>query len=119
MAKADVDIDRLVDYKSEYWAYIKKPHLSGDEITGLCPFHDDHNQSFSVDLRTGKWHCHSENIGGNYVQFYAKIHGVDTKQAYKEILERYGVEQDPKAEARKKKSYSLSQYAFEKHLPED
>ena len=119
MAKADVDIDRLVDYKSEYWAYIKKPHLSGDEITGLCPFHDDHNSSFSVDLRTGKWHCHSENIGGNYVQFYAKIHGVDTKQAYKEILERYGVEQDPKAEARKKKSYSLSQYAFEKHLPED
>ena len=94
MNTAEVNIDRLVDYKSEYWAYVKKPHISGHELTGLCPFHDDRNNSFSVDLRTGMWKCHAEDRGGNFISFYAEIHGVDTKEAYKQILEKYGVSID-------------------------
>lgn len=129
MGAQDIDIDQLIDYKSEYWPYIKKPHVSGNNLTGLCPFHNDTNNSFSVDLKTGRWHCLAEDIGGNFLSFYAKIHGLGdgkegTTAAYKEILERYGVElsgQDRGAPAKnsKVKGYSLAQYAFEKHLPED
>ncbi len=128
MVSQDIDIDRLIDYKSEYWAYIKKPHVSGKNLTGLCPFHDDQNNSFSVDLETGKWHCLAEDIGGNFLSFYAKIHGLGdgkegTTAAYKEILEKYGVELDKDSGKTEKKpmlkGYSLSQYAFEKHLPEN
>lgn len=129
MGAQDIDIDQLIDYKSEYWPYIKKPHVSGNNLTGLCPFHDDTNNSFSVDLKTGQWHCLAEDIGGNFLSFYAKIHGLGdgkegTTAAYKEILERYGVElsgQDRGAPVKnsKVKGYSLAQYAFEKHLPED
>lgn len=129
MGAQDIDIDQLIDYKSEYWPYIKKPHVSGNNLTGLCPFHNDTNNSFSVDLKTGQWHCLAEDIGGNFLSFYAKIHGLGdgkegTTAAYKEILERYGVElsgQDRGAPAKnsKVKGYSLAQYAFEKHLPED
>lgn len=115
---AEVNIDSIVDYKAEYWAYIKKPKLSGHSLTGLCPFHNDHNNSFSVDLQTGKWHCHSEDIGGNFVSFYAKINGIDTKEAYKQILEKYGVDQEPERQVNRR-SYTLTQYAAEKHLPED
>lgn len=129
MGAQDIDIDQLIDYKSEYWPYIKKPHVSGNNLTGLCPFHNDTNNSFSVDLKTGQWHCLAEDICGNFLSFYAKIHGLGdgkegTTAAYKEILERYGVElsgQDRGAPAKnsKVKGYSLAQYAFEKHLPED
>lgn len=129
MGAQDIDIDQLIDYKSEYWPYIKKPHVSGNNLTGLCPFHNDTNNSFSVDLKTGQWHCLAEDIGGNFLSFYAKIHGLGdgkegTTAAYKEILERYGVElsgQDRGAPVKnsKVKGYSLAQYAFEKHLPED
>ena len=115
---AEVNIDNIVDYKAEYWAYVKKPKLSGHNLTGLCPFHDDHNSSFSVDLKTGKWHCHSENTGGNFVSFYAQINGIDTKEAYKQILEKYGVSEDPEDRANKR-SYTLSEYAAAKHLPEE
>lgn len=120
MNTAEVDIDRVVDYKSEYQGYIKKAKITGDQLIGLCPFHDDRNNSFSVNLKTGQWHCFSEDIGGNFTQFYAYINGIDTKEAYKQILEKYGISQEEKKEeADLKKNYTLTQYAFEKKLPED
>lgn len=121
MSVAEVNIDNIVDYRSEYWAYIKKPHISGHSLTGLCPFHDDHNNSFSVDLTTGKWHCHAEDTGGNFISFWSKIHGCDTKEAYKQILDKYGVSNEERAGESKKdrRSYTVAQYAFEKRLPED
>lgn len=36
MNTAEVDIDRLVDYKSEYTQYIKKAKITGDQLIGLC-----------------------------------------------------------------------------------
>ena len=120
MNTAEVDIDRVVDYKSEYQGYIKKAKITGDQLIGLCPFHDDRNNSFSVNLKTGQWHCFSEDIGGNFTQFYADINGIDAKEAYKQILEKYGISQEEKKEeADLKKNYTLTQYAFEKKLPED
>lgn len=120
MNTAEVDIDRLVNYEKEYRNVIKKAIVSDGHLTGLCPFHDDKNNSFSVDLATGKWHCFAEDESGNYVSFYAKLHGIDTKEAYKKILEEYGVSREEQQEqAKRDKSYTLAQYAFEKRLPEE
>lgn len=120
-----VDLDRLVDYRAEYTAVIEKYKITGDNLVGLCPFHQDRNNSFSVDLKTGKWHCFAEDDGGNFVSFWAKFHGMSTGDAYKAILERYGATQDrEKPKAPKKESdgpgpYTLEQYSFEKRLPVD
>lgn len=113
------DIDSIVDYRNEY-SIIKKAKITGDQLIGLCPFHDDKNNSFSVNLKTGQWHCFAEDRGGNFLDFYAELHGCDTKEAYAQILEKYGVEtgEQKRLEAQKK-SYTLSQYAFEKKLPEE
>lgn len=122
MQAAEVELDRLVNYKTEYCSAIKKHKITGDNLTGLCPFHDDRNNSFSVDLRTGQWKCHAEDRGGNFVTFYAELNGLDTKEAYKQILERYGVEQKPVEQEKPKdvlEPYTLAQYAFEKRLPEE
>lgn len=122
MQAAEVELDRLVDYKTEYCSAIKKHKITGDNLTGLCPFHDDRNNSFSVDLRTGQWKCHAEDRGGNFVTFYAELNGLDTKEAYKQILERYGVENKPEEKPKPKdelESYTVQQYAFEKRLPEE
>ncbi len=114
---AEVNIDDFVDYTTEYKAHIKKAKIVNGHMTGLCPFHSDTNNSFSVDLKTGKWHCFSEDISGNFLDFYAKIHGTDTTEAYKDILRQYGREQEE--ERPQSRSYSLAQYAFEKKLPEE
>ena len=66
------------------------------------------------------WHCFTEDIGGNYLDFYAKLHNIDTKEAYKQILAQHGIgNEDQKEQERREKSYSVTQYAFEKRLPEE
>lgn len=121
-----VDLDRIVDYRAEYTAVIEKYKITGDNLTGLCPFHQDTNNSFSADLKTGKWHCFSEDEGGNFVSFWAKLHGISTGDAYKAILEKYHVAQD-KPKTKKEATgepasyapYTIEQYSFEKRLPVD
>lgn len=121
-----VDLDRIVDYRAEYTAVIDKYKITGDNLTGLCPFHQDTNNSFSADLKTGKWHCFSEDEGGNFVSFWAKLHGISTGDAYKAILEKYHVAQD-KPKTKKEATgepasyapYTIEQYSFEKRLPVD
>ena len=124
MAAREIDLDKVVDYRAEYTAVVQKYKLAEDKLTGLCPFHEDRNNSFSVDLKTGKWHCFAEDRGGNFVSFWAELHGVDTKEAYKQILEKYGVAAETPKPAKKEKAtvledFSLAEYAFAKHLPEE
>jgi len=52
---------------------------------GLCPFHDDHNESFSVNAEKNYWHCFSGCGGGSVIDFWMKWQGVDFRQAVKEL----------------------------------
>ena len=58
-ARDPVDLDKIIDYKAEYSAVIEKHKITGDNLTGLCPFHQDRENSFSADLKTGQWHSFS------------------------------------------------------------
>ena len=124
MNAEQLNIDDFVNYETEYRAIIKGAKPSGGNLVGRCPFHDDQKNSFSVNLKTGQWHCFSEDRGGNFIDFWAELNGVDTKEAYKQILEKYGklTEPDPKKNKPakpKNKSYTLAEYTFNKHLPEE
>lgn len=125
MASLDsVNLDQVVDYRAEYTAVIQKYKITGDNLVGLCPFHQDGNDSFSVDLKTGKWHCFAEDEGGNFVTFWAKYQDIDTKEAYKEILARYGITPEHERQAQSTNasglgSYTLERYSFDKRLPAD
>ncbi len=115
-----VNIDDFVDYRAEYQSIIKQAKISGSQLSGLCPFHDDRKSSFSADLKTGRWHCFAENESGNFLDFYAKLHGISTKEAYRKILEKYGCDEKVSGSAGLTgKDYSLAQYAAEKQLPKE
>lgn len=124
-ARDQVNLDRIVDYKAEYTSVIEKYKITGNNLVGLCPFHQDRNNSFSVDLEAGKWHCFAEDDGGNFVSFWAKLHGISTGDAYKDILSKYGATPDPDRPKLLKKDcdgpgpYTMEQYSFEKRLPVD
>lgn len=126
MTQPDVNIDRIVDYKAEYSAVIKKHKITGDQLIGVCPFHDDKKESFSANLKNGKWYCFAEGRGGNFIDFLAELDGTDTKTAYSRILDKYSPKQDPAPRQSKRQlekadeqPYTLEEYAFSKHLPED
>lgn len=55
---------------------------SDGQFTGLCPFHDDHNPSFSVCLdkdseKYGQWNCRGCGAKGNTYQFAEQL-GIDS-----------------------------------------
>lgn len=123
MNAEQLNIDDFVDYAAEYRSVLKNAEITGDRIIGRCPFHNDNKNSFAADLKTGKCHCFTGCIDGNFISFWAQYHGTSTKDAYKEILEKYGKLKDPEKPKEKPKpqmqSFSLAEYAFSKHLPED
>jgi len=59
------------DYVGFYNKYIEKIRLSsgGKQATGLCPFHEDKKNSFSINLETGQWKCFSGCGEGNSLTF--------------------------------------------------
>ena len=62
---------------------VKNIKISGDEIHCCCPFHEEQNPSFSINLETGKYICFSGKCGkkGNLVSFISQMSG----KSYKEV----------------------------------
>lgn len=58
---------------------------------GLCPFHEDHNPSFSVNIETGLFNCFSCGEKGDIFTFYMRLHGVDFPTALRNIGEMTGM----------------------------
>ena len=52
---------------------------------GLCPFHDDHHFSFSVNAEKNYWHCFAGCGGGSIIDFWMKWRDVNFRQAVKEL----------------------------------
>lgn len=116
----NIDLDRQLDYKGIYQRAVKKAKITGDTLTGLCPFHQDTQSSFSVNLATGQYKCFACNEEGNFVSFYAKQHDITTKDAYKAILEEYHIEDTEKPKGKGSapaQLYALTDYAKQKKLP--
>jgi hypothetical protein len=85
------NLDDYVPYADYYAAHVKESSVSGDQMTGLCCFHDDKKKSLSIELKTGKWKCHAGCGKGNATDFEAKRLGVDRGQAYKSLCLAYNV----------------------------
>ncbi len=68
----------LINYIQSRGTKLKK---AGKEYTGLCPFHDDHNPSFSVDPKKQLWYCHSCDIGGDVIKFVRLLDIVPFEEA--------------------------------------
>lgn len=52
--------------------FVQRLKRSGsDNAMGLCPFHDERNPSFAINLKSGLWICHSGSCGkaGNLKTF--------------------------------------------------
>lgn len=113
------NIDDIVNYEEEYGKVVKKSKIQGSKMTGCCPFHNDKNPSFSVDLENGKWICFAGCGSGNYVDLVAKLNDISTKEAYKKILRDNNIEQPKKKNEDKYKPYTVEQYCGDKKIPVD
>ena len=55
----------------------------GKQLVGKCPFHDDHEPSFTVDPRKQLWNCLGAcREGGDVYKFVMKLDGLDFRSAH-------------------------------------
>ncbi len=54
---------------------------------GLCPFHDDHNPSFSVNEAENYWYCFACDKGGSVLDFWMMKEACDFRTAVAELAD--------------------------------
>jgi len=52
---------------------------------GHCPFHEDRNRSFSVNVEHNYWHCFSGCGGGSVIDFWMRYKNLDFVEAVGEL----------------------------------
>ncbi len=82
------DTADIVDIVSDY-VKLKK---SGQQFTGLCPFHNEKTPSFYVTPRLGIYKCFGCGEGGDVFNFIMKMEGVGFVEAMRTLAERYNIE---------------------------
>ena len=86
----------------------------GARWVGLCPFHEEHTPSFSVDGQEKLYHCFGCGVGGDAIKFVQEKEGLGFGEAVEVLADRYGVElereqEDPQAEARRQRRRRLEE----------
>ncbi len=77
----------LVSLASDYLV-LKK---SGQNYTGLCPFHTEKSPSFVISPGRQLFHCFGCGIGGDIFQFLMKISGVSFPEALSQLAGKAGI----------------------------
>ncbi len=77
--KATVDMVALAEAKG---IRMKK---NGRSYFGLCPFHDDHNPSLSVNPKTNLWQCFGCGAAGDVIRFIELFDQVDFVEAVRQL----------------------------------
>jgi DNA primase len=108
--RSSVDI---VDVISEYIPLTGK----GKNFFGVCPFHNDHSPSMSVNRDRQIFKCFSCGAGGNVFTFVRDYENITFIEAVKKMADRAGIFLDIKTSSKKenpmlKKYYDIYDIAY-------
>lgn len=79
----------IVDVVSSYVSLSKK---SGNNLFGLCPFHNEKTPSFSVSRDKQIYHCFGCGKGGSVINFIMEVEGLSFSEAVEFLAKRAGLE---------------------------
>lgn len=74
----------------EHYGITLKP-AKGDELLGLCPFHEDTKPSFRVNTKKRVFHCFGCDAKGNVLDFVCRKEAVTIKKAAELVSEWLGI----------------------------
>ncbi|MBN2253341.1 MAG: toprim domain-containing protein, partial [Kosmotogaceae bacterium] len=81
------EIKDKVDIVSLFASFGVELTKKGSSYIGLCPFHDDHNPSLSVDQGKGLFNCFGCGASGDVFDVVERIKGTDFKGSLKYLKE--------------------------------
>lgn len=73
----------------------------GHRLWAWCPFHQERTPSFVIDTIKQRFHCFGCGTGGDFLDFYAKVHNLDTREAIRQLAAEYGLTRNLTPQERK------------------
>ncbi|MFX0084248.1 MAG: CHC2 zinc finger domain-containing protein [Candidatus Hodarchaeota archaeon] len=80
---------------------IRVEKRSGQEICVLCPFHDDHEPSLYINLKTKLFKCFGCDKKGNIITFISKLEKISYNEAVQRLLSDSTLSEDYETKLRK------------------
>ncbi|MBT7174682.1 MAG: DNA primase, partial [Gammaproteobacteria bacterium] len=86
---------------------------SGQNYTGLCPFHDEKSPSFSVSQNKQFYYCFGCQASGSALKFLMEFDRMDFVSSIEHLAQRVGLEvprdqkSDPDASQKRKSIYEV------------
>ncbi len=71
--------------------YLTLKKAGGDNMTGLCPFHQEKTPSFSVSPAKQVFHCHGCGKGGDAITFIRELEHLGFTEAVERLAQQAGV----------------------------
>lgn len=76
------DIMQSINYEDVYGKLgVDIRVIKGDEMSCICPFHNDTKPSLNINVQTGLWNCLVGCGGGNVLTFIGKKYNISMKDA--------------------------------------
>lgn len=100
------DILNSLDIKAFFSSELPSIKWNSSEGIALCPFHDDHRKSLSVNKETGLFFCHACNEKGDMFSFYRKKHGVNFQTTINALAREAGLTTEPQKKIVKTYDYT-------------
>ena len=86
------DILRHADILAVVSSYGIQCQKKGKSYVALCPFHDDHTPSMSVNPERGTFMCWSCHTGGDAITFVRKMENLGYLEAIRKLAEIAGIQ---------------------------
>src|SRR5512142_3330873 len=83
--KQQADIVRVIG------EYVKLKKAGAQNFTGLCPFHKEKTQSFSVRATRQFFHCFGCGVSGDVFSFVQKIENITFPEAVRAVAQKLGI----------------------------
>lgn len=97
-------LKQKLNYYEFYKQYLELKQC-GRLFWSICPFHNDHNPSLSIDEETGIWKCWVENISGDVIDFYQRLTGKSFCDSVIDIAKSQNIEIEISPELKKELEY--------------
>ena len=88
------EIHARVDIASFIGSYVPL-HKRGNDLVGLCPFHNEKTPSFHVPPDKGFFKCFGCGAGGDVISFVSKLENLTFPDAVRMLAQRAGIELEP------------------------
>jgi 5S rRNA maturation endonuclease (ribonuclease M5) len=99
------------NYEPYYKKYLPEAKKTGgSEYKAICPFHDDKEPSFCFNSDKGQYYCQGCGKKGDFIHFYAKLNGLDTRRDLGIVLK--GIANDFGIAVEQKKSKMVKAYDY-------